>query len=313
MTEMLLPASSSNEGVAEVWRHPVTLVVNGQSRRGRDAFQELQRQLIAAGIRVGRADLGRDSKGTKTLLEEEVRRGAKAVIVGGGDGTLHACAQVLAGSPVAMGIVPLGTGNTFVRSLGIPLNMAEAVRELAKGRVASVDVGLCNGEIFLNSVSLGLSVAVAGTLRPEAKKWLGPLAYVGALTKVLLRYRPVQLRIAAAERTYTVRTHQLVIANGRFLAGPVPASPEASLSNARLDVFILGGREKTGLLRGTWAWLRQQQRHSPETRFFETTRLTVSARHSLRANLDGELSQSTPLDIAVLPGGLKVIVPAGSS
>lgn len=238
-----------------MWQEPVLLLINGSSRRGRDAFEEVQAALAAAGIAVKEAVLSRSEEHTEEVLLGEIAAGAAAVVVGGGDGTVHACAQILAGTPVAMAVIPLGTGNTFIRSLAIPLVVTEAAEALFQGEVTSVDLARCNDEYVLNSVSLGLSVAIANALRPEAKKILGLFAYPVAVARAVICYRPIRVEVRSNERSFVVRTHQLVVANGRHLAGPILASPEASLQSSLLEVFILGGAHKLALLRATVAWL----------------------------------------------------------
>jgi diacylglycerol kinase family enzyme len=99
------------------------------------------------------------------LLRREVEAGAHTVIIGGGDGTLSECASHLIHTNVAMGVLPLGTGNTFARSIGIPLDLNAAARTIATGNVQRIDVGQVNDQIFLNSVSLGLSAEIAGRSR----------------------------------------------------------------------------------------------------------------------------------------------------
>src|SRR5205085_3689399 len=75
---------------------------------------------------------------------------------GGGDGTQSAIASRLAGTQLVHGVLPLGTLNHFAKDLGIPLQLDEAVRTLAEGRVLEVDVGEVNGRVFINNSSLGL-------------------------------------------------------------------------------------------------------------------------------------------------------------
>jgi diacylglycerol kinase family enzyme len=118
--------------------------------------------------------------------------------------------------------------------------------------------------------------------------------------------------VIAAERTFHVRTHQLVVVNGRYVAGPVASSPEASLQSGRLDVFVLGGARHRSLARTSWEWIRGRHTYSAESRYFTTRALRVeSVRRSVEANVDGEINERTPLEVEVLPGALRVVVPRG--
>lgn len=292
--------------------HPILLLVNGNSRTGRQMFGEAIAALRDAGIEVKEAHLARDKHETETLLRREVNEGARMVVVGGGDGTLSNCAQYLYDTDVAMGVLPLGTGNTFARSLGIPVELKGAVETISQGYIERVDVGLCNGQVFLNSVSLGLSAEIANALTSDIKRKLGLLSwpYIGG--RVALSHRAIRVRVRAGENTQILRTHQLMIANGRYVAGPIKASEDSSLQDNELTVFALGGASKTELVRATWQWLTHQHVRSHEVPFFETQKLRVeSLGRRIKANVDGEVNEHTPLDIEVRPGALGVIVPQG--
>src|SRR5476649_731552 len=91
-----------------------------------------------------------------TAAKRALARGVDAVVAGGGDGTINAVASVLAGSSVALGVLPLGTLNHFAKDLNIPLDLDQAIATIARGTTAQVDVGDVNGRIFVNNSSLGL-------------------------------------------------------------------------------------------------------------------------------------------------------------
>jgi YegS/Rv2252/BmrU family lipid kinase len=292
--------------------HPVLLLVNGHSRTGQEVFGTAITALREAGIDVKEAVLAKDRAETERRLREEIANGARLVIVGGGDGTLSTCAETLAGSHVAMGVLPLGTGNTFARSIGIPVDLRGAVQNIADGRIESVDVGKCNGQVFLNSVSLGLSAEIAGALTRPVKKKLGLFSWPVIGAKVLATHRSLRVRVLSQERSFTVKTHQLVIANGRYVAGPVKASENASLQDHELTVFALGGGSKQALFRAAWHWLRHTHKEAREVPFFETKSLRVeSLGRRIKANVDGEINEHTPLEISVWPRALRVVVPQG--
>ncbi len=290
--------------------HPVLLLVNGNSRTGQEVFGAAITALREAGIDVKEAVLAKDREETHQRLKQEIARGARLVIVGGGDGTLSTCAETLAGSEVAMGVLPLGTGNTFARSIGIPVEMQGAIQNIVDGRIETVDVGKCNGQVFLNSVSLGLSAEIAGALTGQVKKKFGLLAWPIIGGKILARHRPMKLRILSKERSFTVKTHQLMIANGRYVAGPIKASEQASLQDHELTVFALGGSSKFALFKAVWHWLRHTHKEAEAVPFFETRELRVeSLGRRVKANVDGEINEHTPLDISIWPRALKVVVP----
>lgn len=291
---------------------PITLLVNVNSRQGRDQFEAARKAVRAAGIPAIVAHAVQSKEESEKLLRAEIEAGAKTIIIGGGDGTLSSCAGVLVGTGVAMAVLPMGTGNTFVRSLGVPVKLEDAAVTIAAGHVESVDVGRCNGRIFLNSVALGLSADIAAALDKDTKKRLGLLAWPVVGVRVLARHRPLRLRVLAAETKFAIRTHQIVVANGRYLAGPIAASEDASLQSHDLEVFTLGGSDWKSLLRATWKWLRGNRRGDRDTRFFKTRKLRLeSLKRPLRASVDGDLNETTPLELEIMPAALRVVVPQG--
>ncbi len=310
--------TAPGDAAAPAQPRPLTLIINANSRRGKLLFDQAVEALQAAHVPLGEAIAVQDKAHTRRILRREVEAGARVVIVGGGDGTLSECADHLINTEVALGVLPMGTGNTWARSLGLPLGLDEAAKIIATGHIEATDVGFVKGpqfpmgQVFLNSVSLGLSAEIAGALSGEVKKKLGLLAWPVVGVRVLWKHRPLMVRVSSSDRSFQVRTHQLLVANGRYVAGPIIASPDASLQGSALDVFTLGGASMKSLLRTTWAWLRQKHRSDPGSRFFSTRRVRIeSLRRPIRANVDGEINERTPLEIEVLPRALKVVVPQG--
>lgn len=275
-------------------------------------FDQAVAALKNAGVPLAEAVAVQDKAHTVRILKREIEAGARVVIVGGGDGTLSECADHLVHTSVAMGVLPLGTGNTWARSLGLPLDIDEAAKVIATGHIEPTDVGKVNGQVFLNSVSIGLSAEIAGALSGPVKKKLGLLAWPVVGARVMWKHKPLMVRVTSNERSFRVRTHQLLVVNGRYVAGPIIASPESSVQDSSLDVFTLGGAKRGSLFRTTWEWLRGRHTRDPETRYFTTQKLRIeSLRRPIPANVDGEINEQTPLDIEVLPGALRVVVPRG--
>ncbi len=302
----------SNDNGNNASARAVTVLINAHSRRGQLLFGQAVAALEAAHIPIAEAIKVEDTAHTNRILKREVEAGARMVIVGGGDGTLSECAGHLVHTEVAMGVLPLGTGNTWARSLGLPLNLEEAAKVIATGHIESTDVGRVNGQVFLNSVSLGLSAEIAGALSSEVKKKLGLLAWPVVGARVLWKHRPLMVRVSSQDKSFRVRTHQLLVVNGRYVAGPIRASPDSSLQDSTLDVFTLGGASMRSLLHTTWAWLRGRHMNDPASRFFSTQSVRIeSLRRPIRASVDGEINEQTPLQIEILPRALKVVVPQG--
>jgi YegS/Rv2252/BmrU family lipid kinase len=275
-------------------------------------FDQAVEALKAANVPLAEAIAVQDKDHTARILKREIEAGARVVIVGGGDGTLSECADHLVNTQVAMAVLPMGTGNTWARSLGLPLDLEGAAKSIAEGHIEATDVGKVNGQVFLNSVAIGLSTEIAGALSGDVKKKLGLLAWPVVGVRVLWKHKPLQVTVTSPEKSFRVRTHQLLVVNGRYVAGPIIAAPGASIQDSTLDVFTLGGASMKSLAKTTWAWLRGKHVKDPGSHFFSTQKLRIeSLRKPIKANVDGEINEKTPLEIEILPGALRVVVPKG--
>lgn len=284
----------------------VTLLVNLNARRGAASLSAAVDALTAAGLPVTPRPV-REPREAEAILRAEVARGAPCVIVGGGDGTLSHAAGLLVRTATALGVLPLGTGNTFARSVGVPLDLPGAARVIAGGGTAAVDVGLLNGRPFLNSVALGLSAEIARSLTPALKRRLGLLAWPVMGAGVLSRHRALDLTLTSPAGPLRLHTHQLLVANGRYVAGPLRAAPHASVADRQLDVLVFGKGRLVSLLRAGTLWTLGQ----PAVQF-STPHLGVRMRGGARwASVDGEVAAYTTLDLSVEAAALRVRVPVG--
>ena len=290
---------------------PVTLLVNGRAREGEAQFARAGAALRAAGLAVA-PRLVLSASHAEDLLRREVDAGAPLVVVGGGDGTLSGAAGVLAGTETALGVLPLGSGNTFARSVGVPRDLAGAARVIAAGSARAVDVGLVNGRVFLNSVALGVSADLARELSPEIKERLGLLAWPIVGARELWRHRALDLTLEHGGERRRLRTHQLSLVNGRYLAGPLLATPDASVRDRTLDVLAFGGAGLPSLLLNAVGWALAARRGWPGVRLFGARRVRVELpQGEAWLSADGEVLRVNALDISLWPGALRVMTPGG--
>src|SRR6185437_5216445 len=120
---------------------PVALVVNTHSRQGATLFVEAQRALRERGFALSETRAVRQPRRLREVVRKLVADGERLIVVGGGDGTFTTVVDELAYRDVVLGVLPLGTANTFGRTLGIPLDLEGAVDVIASGRVREVDLG----------------------------------------------------------------------------------------------------------------------------------------------------------------------------
>ncbi len=300
------------------------LVVNTKSKSGREAFEYARRALADRGVPLMRCHAIAKPQRLSDVLDEALARGTRRILVGGGDGTISLVVSRLLGRDVTLGVLPLGTGNDFARSLGIPGTVEAGCDVIAQGFTARVDVGLANGRPFLNAASLGLASAIARRLTKRLKQRAGKLAYPVAAAAELWEHQPFRVRMKADDQVLELMALQLVVGNGRYHGAGNVVAPEASLDDRRLDVYAITspsgntGREGTSLGHlqdiSTLARLslkirRGEHVEHPNVVALRTSRLFVETEPVQEVNADGEIAGRTPTLFELVPAALRVYAP----
>ena len=153
------------------------LVVNAESRRGAAAFEEVRDKLAAAGLELMDAHAVQNPEVMEPIVKAAIAK-APMVIVGGGDGTLSSAVDHFVGTDTVFAVLPLGTANSFARTLGLPLDLDGAIEVIAHGRRKRIDLGIIDGDYFANAAALGLSPLIADTVPHGLKRYLGMVGYL---------------------------------------------------------------------------------------------------------------------------------------
>ena len=231
------------------------------------------------------------------------------VLASGGDGTVTACAEGLAGSAVPLGVLPAGTGNLLARNLGLPMHLDAALAVGLGGTDRRLDVGTANGRTFVAMAGLGFDAELLDSTGEPLKRKLGWVAYaVSGLRH--LGARPVRARLRAdGGPVLRRRASSVLIGNVGALQGGVALLPGAEPDDGVLDLLVLTARGLAG-----WAALtadvllrRRRSRHVARIAFRE---LHVALDRPQLWELDGEvMGRTRQLRVAVRPGALLVRVP----
>lgn len=257
-------------------------------------------------------------RGDETRIAREgALRGARAIVVVGGDGSVSNAARgiVEAGSSVPLAIVAAGTGNDFAKSLGTPVHdIAATTALLARGETRAVDVGVVDGVTFVNAAGFGFDVHVLEQMeralqQPGSGGLLrGTAAYVGTALRALAGYPGFQARHALV--TSTKAQLMLVFANGRYFGGAFHIAPMASLSSGALDVVVIDAASPLRRLALFARAIRGAHLAQAEVRHTTVSSYRLSFDAPPRFEADGELHQarSADIEITVRPGALRVIV-----
>ncbi|MHB8637732.1 MAG: YegS/Rv2252/BmrU family lipid kinase [Fimbriimonadaceae bacterium] len=284
------------------------LLVNTRSLKGTEWLDQAKAKLVDAGINL---TLAQGCSKAADLFRQASREAGegKLVIVGGGDGTMSAVANILAKTGSTMGVLPLGTGNAFARDLGIPTDLDKAVEILVSGMPTEVDLGVCDGKYFVNVVTIGLTTTVAKTLTVPLKRRFGRFVYGIALYKALRKTKPFLARIETEHGVTEINTIELVIGNGRYHAGPLPLSPTAAITSGLLRLYAVEAGSNAGLIKYALLLPTGLQGILKTVHSEATVGGTVTATPIQSVVVDGEVSHKTPITFSVEPLVLRVMVP----
>lgn len=288
---------------------PIALIVNAHARRGEVWFEDAKSKLAEAGVELSRVVLLGKNQSLETEVKSALAEGCRAILVGGGDGTLSAAAKLVARSDAVLGVLPLGTGNAFARDLGIKTDIDIAVKVIAGGFVGQVDLGRAGDKVFLNVASLGLSTLIASKLSKAPKALLGPLAYVVPLLQAVRIIRPFRARLTFEDGIDEIRVYQIVVGNGRFHAGPFPLDEHARIDSGEFLIYAVGAEDRRVLFRYLLAVLWGRQTELPEVQVWRRTKVQIETWPTRKVVLDGEIALQTPCRFEVVPKGLSVFMP----
>lgn len=292
---------------------PTALVVNPHSRQGQESYAIYEKHL-AEKLNLVMSHMPQTKTSLIDVIQDGLSKKIERFVVGGGDGTLSLTADLLKHTPAVLGVLPLGTGNTFALGLNLPKKPQDIVELLATGPVAQYDLGEAvtpqsERKVFLNSLTIGVSERLVELLTPTAKKEWGWMAWAIEFQKALASTPAVTVKIVWPGGQDEFTTRQFVVVNGRTLAGGLSATPHSSGQNGLLEVFRIGNPSTRSMLRMSFRLLTGRLLTDHEARYRVVKEIEIRTSPPVRVDVDGEIWQTTPVHCKVLPGALSVITP----
>jgi YegS/Rv2252/BmrU family lipid kinase len=241
---------------------------------------------------------------------QAVRDGAGLVVVWGGDGMVQRCVDALAGSGVPVAIVPAGTANLLASNLGIPRDLAGAVRVAFHGVRRPIDLGRLNGEHFAVMAGVGFDADMIADADRGAKARLGRLAYVRAgLRHVRGSRTPVRIEVDGTP-WFRGEASCVLLGNVGRITGGIPAFDDAVPDDGWLEVGVTtaGGALQWARTLGRMAVGRSDE--SPFVRITRARKVDVRLGAPMRYELDGgDRGEVRRVKVRVVPGGITLCVP----
>lgn len=301
----------------------VLLIVNPAAKNGRAG------QAARAAAEFLRATLGEDAVEVRETQRPrhaiELARTAEGfgtLLALGGDGLIHEVANGLMRRPEQQrplfGILPVGSGNDYAATLGMPESIHKAVAKLFFADARRADVGCCNGEYYVETVSFGLDAAIALDTMERRRRTgrTGTMLYFAAGVDQMLHHltcRPYRMTLDDG-RCLSGESYILAVQNGQTYGGGFKVCPQARIDDGALDICIahppMNPLKATGLF-----MLAKEGLHSgfKQIEFFRTKSLHLEFDEAPPAQVDGEILRGTSFNISVVPKALRVLAPSGHS
>jgi diacylglycerol kinase (ATP) len=288
----------------------VAVLVSPTAGRGRAGVltDDVLAVLRAAGLspRLLPATTGADAE---RQANEAVATGARAVVAVGGDGTVHAAVQAVAGTSAALAVVPAGTGNDLVRALGIPTDAVSAARaaaeDLAAGTFRTIDAGRTGDRWWATVLCCGFDSAVSD--RANRLRWpKGRRRYDVAVLAELARLRPRELTLVLDGEAQTLPVTMVAVGNTSWYGGGMKVCPGADPTDGLFDVTVVGATSRLELMRTKPRLTAGTHIEHPLVSVHRASRVELSS-PGVTTYADGEPVASLPAVAECVPGALHVV------
>ncbi|MGH8687440.1 MAG: diacylglycerol/lipid kinase family protein [Burkholderiales bacterium] len=288
------------------------VIVNPAAGRGRvrREWPLLAGRLKSASVDFEVAETQRPGEAVE--LAQQAAKSYDVVVAAGGDGTVHEVVNGLlrAGGGAAFGVLPLGSGDDFVKMLA----PRDPVERLAAPRIVAHDAGIIRAaggaRFFANGMDIGFGAHGAYNVRKVPRFLKGFGAYLGTLAITLVRYpiHQVTLRLDGGA-PISQATAMAAVMNGRAFGGSFQVCPDARADDGLLDVFLADGIGRLAILGLVPKILRGTHRGDPRIQLMRARRVELESPTPLLVEADGEIAfeDALRLEIEVLPGALRVL------
>ncbi|HLL66324.1 MAG TPA: YegS/Rv2252/BmrU family lipid kinase [Micromonosporaceae bacterium] len=242
--------------------------------------------------------------------QQAINEGVDLVFACGGDGTVMACVGALAGTDVALAVLPSGTGNLLAANLGLSSDVVEGIAVATRGARRRIDVGVVENRTFAVMAGIGFDAEMLRSTPEPLKRRFGWPAYAFSALKHL-RTRPMRVSISLDGATnLRRRAKSVLVGNVGRIQGGIPLLPDAQPDDGYLDVAILSPRTLTGWVSLAWGVVRRKHGPAPiET--YRAKRVEITADRVYQRELDGDvINAGRSMVVDIRANALTLCVPS---
>jgi diacylglycerol kinase (ATP) len=254
------------------------------------------------------------------ISKNAVKDGCQRIISIGGDGTPFEVinglyAEGKPGQEIELGMIPAGTGNSFIRDFD-EASPGKWVKHVLNGKSRKVDMveftyfkqGKEIKNYFINILGVGL-IADILKLTNEKLKFLGALGYSMAVLIRLFKGMNNRMKVTIDNQNFELKNSALVISNSKYTGGEMKIAPMADTNDGKVDMIVFNEVNRTEIINIFANVFKGKHVNHPKVRIFNGAEMEIDAEPQQLLMADGELLGETPMKLKVLPGELKILTP----
>ncbi|MBR3864513.1 MAG: diacylglycerol kinase family lipid kinase [Clostridia bacterium] len=287
----------------------IHFIINGKSGSGMGSKveQKISEILNARGIEHSfyRTEYPKHATELAKQLSES---GAKTIVAVGGDGTIHEVLNGLDVEKVNLGIIPVGSGNDFIESVKIPLNVEKSLALIIDGEAKETDFLVCDGIRCANIVGTGIDVEILE--RCERNKILkGKIKYFCSLIVSLIKFKFYDFKLRKGDETQDRSAMIVCCCNGKFFGGGIPMCPNAEPADNQMDFIIVNRMKKSKMIGYLIKLMKGKILEQEFCDYVRQDHAEAIFDHPISIEIDGEIYRDIKFDVHIEKGKLKLFRP----
>lgn len=289
------------------------LLVNPRSRHGTEQRRALVERLLRTQGHDVRTHVTSGPGDAESYVSELAAHDRVAVV--GGDGTIAEAARGAVRSEAALIPLPGGRGNDLCRYFGIDLDLPKAVQAIPTYVERRIDAGTVNGTVFLGVATIGFD-SIAND-NANSSRLRGQIVYAVGALRALARWKPVTFGLVVDGQPREVRGWSVVVGNTGRYGGGMKICPDAEVDDGLLDLVTVADGGKLEFVRSLPSVFDGTHVENPRVHTERVRSVRVEAidggsrghRRRMAMFADGDRIAEVPLEVGVLPGAVRVVVP----
>jgi diacylglycerol kinase (ATP) len=247
---------------------------------------------------------------TRELTKISIKEKADIIVACGGDGTINEVASCIIGTPILLGIIPLGSGNGLASNLKIPKNLNKAISIIKSRNVRIIDIGRLNEKYFFSNTGVGFDAYVIKNYEESNNRKL--ISYIKAFFKSFKNINDTLLiEVTMNEETFDVKPFMIFISNSNELGYKVSLTPKASLEDGLLDILIVPKINAFKIVLFSLLMIIKKHHLIKEVKSIQTKQLVLHRKNfnHFKMQIDGEYQfiESNKIKISIAEKRLRVI------